>query len=224
MRSKNWFVALACALWMLLPVVRAQDADWSALGTGTRDLLAPWQDAWKTLDAGSRARLLANANRWQKMGASARDAFQRRSTDWQALPPAERARRRSRYVAWVVLAPAEQARVRAAALQFSALPIAQQTAVRVRFAAQDADQQRAWLLGPGDGGWIGQARTLFAYVPDRERNATLRMLEALSTDARVQLFALARRLPDEQREQLRRQLLIAEPAQREALLRQRMAQ
>jgi hypothetical protein len=50
------------------------------------------------------------------------------------------------------------------------------------------------------------------------------MLQALPAEARGQLFALARRLPDDQRERLRKQLLMTAPAQREAVLQQRMAQ
>jgi hypothetical protein len=146
------------------------------------------------------------------------------NSEWSTLAPAERARRRARYVAWRALPPDEQARVRIAAGQFAALPATQQALLRSRFTAMDADQQRAWLLGPSTGGWIEQARTLFPYVPDGERDATLRMLQALPTEARAQLFALAQRLPGDQREQLRKRMLETDPAQREALLRQRMSQ
>lgn len=224
MRNRRRLRSLSCALVLALLPVHAQNADWSALDAGTRDLLAPWGEGWASLDAASRARLLANAKRWQAMDGAARDAFQRRSTDWQALSPNERARRRSHYAAWAALAPAEQARVRVAAAQLAAMSAAQQAALRARYATQDADQQRAWLLGPGDGAWIGQARGFFAYVPEGEGEATLRMLQALSADARKQLLVLAQRLPDEQRERLRKQLLGVDPAQRENLLRQRLSQ
>jgi len=223
-RNKFWVWSLLCALSLALPAVCAVDADWSALDPGMQDLLAPWRDGWSTLNAESHARLLANAKHWQAMDAAARDAFQRRSSEWQALPSSERARRREHYAAWRALSPNEQSRVQAAASQFAALPAAQQAALRARYATQDANQQLDWLLGPSTGGWIEQARAMFAFVPDSERDATLRMLQQLSADERGQLFELARRLPDYQREQLRKQLLGADPAQRGALLRQKMSQ
>ncbi|MEO8742009.1 MAG: DUF3106 domain-containing protein, partial [Lysobacteraceae bacterium] len=154
------------------------------------------------------------------MDANARNGFLQRSLAWQALPPLERARRRARYAAWRALAPAVQSQLRAAATRFAALPAAQQAGLHARFAVLDSDQQQAWLLGPSMGGWIGQARTLFAYVPENERDATLHMLESLSPDARSVLFARAAKLANTPREQLRKQLLDADPAQRETLLHQ----
>jgi len=215
---------LACALLLALPAPGAENAEWSTLDSNTQDLLAPWRDNWATLEAADRDRLLKNAKHWQAMDATARATFLRRSSDWQALLPAERARRRARYAAWRALPPAEQARIQAAEAKFAALPAPQQALLRARFAAMDVDQQRGWLLGPSTGSWIEQARALFPYVPESERDATLRMLQSLPAETRAQLFALARRLPDDRREQLRKQMLEADPAQRDALLRQRMAQ
>ena len=157
------------------------------------------------------------------MDATARAGFMHRNADWQALPPLERARQRARYADWHALPANEQAKVRVAAAKFAALPTAQQSALRAQFAALDADLQRAWLLGPSTGSWIEQARRLFSYVPAGERDATLDMLRTLPADARAQLFALASKLPDDRREQLRRQLLGADPAQRPALLRQQLS-
>ncbi len=199
-------------------------ADWLALDAGTRAVLAPWGDDWANLDAEGRGRLIAHARRWQAMDAASRSALLQRSAAWQALPPDQRANQRARYAAWIALTPPEQARVRAAAAQFAALPVTQQAEMRQRFSSQDADEQRAWLLGPGYGAWIGQAHALFDFVPAGERDATLRMLKSLSPDARNELLTLARRLPENGRDQLRRDLLAAEPARREVLLRQRLAQ
>jgi len=223
-RFRAWSCAFAFATVLALPAPCAENPDWSTLDPATQELLAPWRDAWTTLATADRTRLLANAMRWQAMDASARASFMQRSTDWQALRPTERARIRARYAAWRALPPDDQARVRAAATQFTALPAAQQASMRARFAALDANRQHDWLLGPSTGAWIEQARTAFAYVPDGERDATLRMLQALPADARTQLFALARRLPDDQRERLRKQLLGTDPARRETLLLQRMSQ
>ena len=219
MRNSYWILGATLALCFALLPARAQNADGAALDAGTRELLAPFADSWTKLDAGTRAKLIANAKRWQAMDETARAAFVRRNAQWLALPPTERARLRARYTAWSILPTDEQAKVRAAAGRFAALPAAQQTALRANFAALDSDRQRAWLLGPSTGGWIEQAQQLFAYVPADERDATLEMLRALSGDQRAQLFALARPLPEPRREQLRQQLLHADPAQRAAMLR-----
>lgn len=224
MRNRLWKWTLLCALLPALPGVCADTTDWSSLDSGTQALLAPWSDAWSTLDTANRARIVANARHWRAMDAKAHDTFEQRSAAWQALPPNARERRRERYAAWLALPPDEQARVRSAAANFAVLPAGQQAALRARFAMQAAIQQTDWLLGPSTGSWIEQARTAFAFVPDGERDATMRMLQALPLDARAQLFELARRLPDHQRERLRKQLLGVAPAQRADVLNQRMAQ
>ena len=50
----------------------------------------------------------------------------------------------------------------------------------------------------------------------------LRMLRALSPEARTGLAEVARRLPANGRDALRRELLAATPAGREALIRERL--
>ncbi|HTA65295.1 MAG TPA: DUF3106 domain-containing protein [Xanthomonadaceae bacterium] len=224
MRLDRAILLLTCALCLALPAALAAPAGWGTLDAGTQALLAPWQDDWDRLPTDQRERLLANARRWQAMDADARAALLKRDAQWQAMPPAERARLRARYAAWQALPADEQVRVRAAASRFASLPASQQGAVRTNFAAQDTGRQLAWLLGPSIGEWIDQADAWFAFVPDNERAATLRMLQDLPPDARTQLFALARRLPPDRREQLRRDLLLTAPAQRAALIDQRLAQ
>ncbi len=221
-RFRQW--TLVCALMLALPAVCADTTDWSSLDSETQALLAPWSDAWSTVDTANRARVLANAKRWLAMDAKAHDAFEQRSAAWQALPPAARVRQRERYAAWLALPPDEQGRVRSGAANFAALPAGQQAALRADFASQEANRQTDWLLGPSTGGWIEQARTAFAFVPYGERDATMRMLQALPVEARAQLFELARRLPDHQRELLRKQLLGVAPGQRADMLNQRMGQ
>ena len=216
--------ALACALCLTLPAARATTPDWNALDADSHTLLAPWQDGWNGLPDSQRERLLANARRWQAMDANARADLLKRETQWQALPPSERARLRERYAAWKALPTDEQLRVRNAAYRFFAMPAPQQGALRAGFAAQETNQQADWLLGPSLGGWIEQAQALFAFVPAGDRDATLKMLQSLTTDTRNQLFTLARRLPTDQRELLRKQLVAADPSQRAALVTQRMAQ
>lgn len=224
MRNRFWKWTLVGALVLALPAVCADTTDWSSLDSGTQALLAPWSDAWSALDTVNRARVLANAKRWRAMDAKAHDAFEQRSTAWQALPPEARARRRERYAAWLALSPDEQARVRSAAATFSTLPGGQKAALRASFGSLEANRQTDWLLGPSTGGWIEQARTAFLFVPDGERDVTMRMLQTLPVEARAQLFELAKRLPDRQRERLRKQLLGVAPGQRSDMLNQRMTQ
>ncbi|HEY2347206.1 MAG TPA: DUF3106 domain-containing protein [Xanthomonadaceae bacterium] len=225
MRLDRGILALACAICIAMSAAaQAAGTDWSALDAGTQSLLAPWQDDWNKLPQDERDRLLANAKRWQAMGANARTALLKRDAQWQALAPAERARLRARYAAWQQLPNEERAQVGAAAARFAALPAPQQGALRANFAAQDLGRQLAWLLGPAIGAWIDQAGAWFAFVPADEREATLRMLQDLPADARARLFTLARRLPAHRREQLRRDLMLTPPAQRAALIEQRIAQ
>jgi uncharacterized protein DUF3106 len=224
MRLDRAVLSLACALCLAMPAAQATPAGWGTLDAGTQALLAPWRDDWDQLPADARERLQTNARRWQAMDANARAALLKRDAQWQMLPPTERARLRARYAAWQKLPADEQARVRAAASRLASLPAPQLGAVRANFAAQETNQRLAWLLGPSIGEWIDQASTGFAFVPDHEREATLRMLQDLPADARTQLFALARRLPPDRREQLRKDLLLTSPAQRAALVSQRLAQ
>lgn len=197
---------------------------WPELDTATRTLLAPWQDGWDRIGAEDRQRLLANASRWQAMSGFDRAAFLRRSAAWDALPQPERTQRRVRYSAWRALLPEDQARVRAAASHFAALPAAEQQSRRMQFAALDADSKRSWLLGPSSGGWIASVLPLFAYMPDGERAPTLAMLQALPLEAHTPLLQLAQRLPEQQRETLRRDLLATAAPARLQLLQRRLAQ
>lgn len=202
----------------------AAGTDWDTLDRPTQALLAPWHDDWSTLPASDRQRLLANASRWQAMRKADRAALAQRQAQWDALPANERANLRARYAAWQQLSADEQARVRAAAARLAALPMAQQGALRAKFAELPHERQRAWLLGPDVGAWIEQAGEWFAFVPEGEREATLRMLQALPEDARGQLLELGRRQPAPLRERLRKDLLRTPPAQRAALIAQRLAQ
>jgi len=216
---------LALALAALCAAQGAMPAgnDWAALDADTRKLLAPWQENWSALPAAERGRLVANATRWQQMDAAARKDLLKRLAAWQALPPQERARIRARYAAWKALPHDEQVRVHAAAQQFLALPAPRQGALRATFATQDAGSQEAWLQGPADGAWIGKARLAFPFVPDQERDATMRMLRDLAPDAREQLFVLAARLSGDQREKLRKDLLLQPPRERPDLIREKLS-
>jgi hypothetical protein len=202
----------------------AASIEWIDLDAATHALLEPWQESWSRISVEDRQRLLANASQWQAMSEPERAAFLRRNIVWNALPPLQRAQRRERYAAWHALPPDDKVRVRAAALRFSALPAAEQQSRRAQFAALDADSQRSWLLGPTSGGWIASVLPLFAYTPDGERAPTLAMLLALPVEAHAPLLQLAQRLPEKQRESLRRDLLATAAAARLRFLQQRLAQ
>ena len=219
-------VALALLLFFLSapPSAIAANVGWADLDAATRTLLAPWQESWERIDVEDRQRLLANASHWQAMSEPDRAAFLGRNIAWNALPPLQRTQRRERYAAWRALMPGDQARIRAAALHFAALPAAEQQSRRMQFAALDADSQRSWLLGPTSGGWIASVLPLFAYTPDAERAPTLAMLEALPVEAHAPLLQLAQRLPEKQRETLRRDLLATAADARLRFLQQRLAQ
>lgn len=221
MRSATFALLL---LSLLLQSALAGSDVWSELDAPTRALLAPWHDGWEHIDAEDRRRLLANANRWQVIPESERTAFLRHNTAWNALPPLQRMQRRERYAAWRALSPEDQARVRAAATRFTALSASEQQSRRLQFTALDTDSQRSWLLGPTNGAWIASVLPLFAYTPDAERAPTLAMLQALPVEAHALLLQLALRLPEQQRETLRRDLLATAASARLRLVQQRLAQ
>ena len=140
---------------------------------------------------------------------------------WDALPAAQRAQRRGPFAAWQSLSPDERERVRAAATRMAALSPEQQQALRDEFESLPPDVRQDWWLGPEIGPGFSQLRPLFAFVPEQDRPALLALLRALSPQARADLALLARRLPANERESLRRDLVAAPAAEREALIRAR---
>jgi hypothetical protein len=143
---------------------------------------------------------------------------------WDQLDARERARRRSRFASWQELSQADQRRVRAAAAHLDALPEAEQRDLALQFAALPADVQRLWALGPDLGQQLAPIAALFAFLPEDERPGLLSALRQLDATARADLALLAPRLDEKQRQALRKQILAARPAQRPALIRQRLAQ
>lgn len=186
-----------------------------------RALLAPLAGAWPGLDPGTRQSLQANAAHWLSLAPAQREALVATMRAWDALPAAERAQRRGPFAAWQSLSADERVRVRRVAARLAALAPAQQQALRDGFEKLPADQRQDWWLGPEIGRGFAQLRPLFAFVPEDERTALLALLRDLSPEARADLALLARRLPANQRESLRRDLVAAAPAEREALIRAR---
>lgn len=186
-----------------------------------RALLAPLAGAWPGLEPDTRQRLQANAAHWLGLDAAQREALVATMRAWDALPAAQRAQRRGPFAAWQSLSPDERERVRAAATRMAALSPEQQQALRDEFESLPPDVRQDWWLGPEIGPGFAQLRPLFAFVPEQDRPALLALLRALSPQARADLALLARRLPANERESLRRDLVAAPAAEREALIRAR---
>ena len=207
------------------PAAAAEDVpQFQDLARAERPLLVPVAANWPDLDPDTRRQLLGQARHWLALDPPAREALRARLAAWDALPPAERASQRGALAAWAALSPGEQARVAAAGAAWRALPDAGRGQWRERFDALPPDQRQPWWLGPALGQWFSPVQPLFAYVPAAEREPLLAMLRALPAAARDDLATLARRLPAAERERLRRELLDAAPDQREALVRERLAQ
>lgn len=187
-----------------------------------RALLVPLAGAWPGLEAPIRRRLQSNAAHWLALDPAQREALAARMLAWDALAAAERAQRRGPFAAWQALSQVERERLRAVFAERAAMSPEQRQAQRDEFEALPADQRQEWWLGPEIGAGFAQLRPLFAFVPEGERTALLSLLRALSPQARADLALLARRLPANQRESLRRDLMAAPPAEREALIRARL--
>lgn len=194
------------------------------LAPAERRLLAPLAGAWPGLDAKTRQRLQANSRRWLALSPAQQQAMLERMHAWDELPPAERARRRGAFAAWEALSLSERERVRAAAARVRALSPEQQRALRETFETLPPDQRQDWWLGPDLGADFARLRPLFAYAPEEQRSGLLDMLRGLGPEARADLALLARRLPANERERLRRDLLAAAPDLRAALIRERLGQ
>ncbi len=184
-----------------------------------RQLLAPLATAWPGLDPATRQRLQQNASHWLGLGPTQRAALAQRMHDWDALPAAERARRRGAFAAWQALPLAEREQVRVADARVRALVPTQAQALRDAFETLPSDQRQDWWLGPGIGAGFAQLRPLFAFVPESERMVLLEILRGLGPAARADLALLALRLPANERESLRRELVAAPAAERETLIR-----
>ena len=197
------------------------DAAFQNLPQAQRALLAPLAGAWPGLEAPTRQRLQSNAAHWISLSAAERDALAARMAAWDALPAAERAQRRGSFAAWEALSPSERGQLRATSQRLASMSPEQRQALRDAFEALPPDQRQDWWLGPEIGAGFAQLRPLFAFVPEGERTALLALLRTLSPEARADLALLARRLPANQRESLRRDLMAAPPAEREALIRTR---
>lgn len=178
----------------------------------------------QALPVPTREELQRHAATLAAMTPAQREAFARRVAEWDALVPAWQRERREAWQAWLALPVAERARVQAAASTFAALPADRQQALRARFDALDGSNKHGWLLGPGLGADYPSLHALIAQVPAPQREALLAALRAMSPRTRTNLAVLSQRTPPQERDALRTQLLAVPEAQRDAWLRERLAQ
>ena len=214
--ARRLLVALALAL-AVFPAAAFQQLDGRQ-----RQLLAPLADAWADLDEPTRAGLRANAAHWLTLTPGQQRALVVRMRAWDASPAEQRAHARAPFAAWQALPDDEKAALRRLGTRVAALPEAERQVLRAAFDALPADERQEWWLGPRLGADFAGLRPLFAFVPEGERPPLLALLRTLSAQARADLAVLAQRLPAEQREALRRDLVAATPARREALIRERL--
>ena len=105
--------------------------------------------------------------------------------------------------------------------EIAALPPEHQAALRTQFGMLDAMQRQGWRLGPDLGADWPRLQPLFAYVPPAEREGLLSVLRRLDAEQRDDLAALAQRLPPQDRDAFRRELLAVPDGRRRAWLQQR---
>lgn len=140
---------------------------------------------------------------------------------WDALTLEARTRLRADYAAWLSLDEVDRARLRAAARDLAAQPADAQQALRTRFVALDAMEHRGWRLGPVLGAVWPRLQPMFAYVPEREREPLLALLRQLDGNALDDLAALTQRIPPQERDRFRHELIRVPAGERAAWLHAR---
>lgn len=178
----------------------------------------------QSLPAPTQEELRRHAAVLASMTAAQREAFAGRVAEWDALVPARQRERREAWHAWLALPADERARMQAAAATFASLPAERQQALRAQFDALDGSDRHGWLLGPGLGADYPALHALVAQVPAPQREALLTALRAMPPRTRANLAVLSQRTPPQERDELRTQLLAVPQAQRDAWLRERLAE
>lgn len=221
----SWFAAATSYAGAIEPVAAETAPISLAEATPAEQaLLQSASSAWAALDAPTRRTLLDNARDWQSRSPAERAELQRRLQRWDRQSGTERAQRRLPFLAWQRLAADDRRRVREAAGRLAGLPSAEQASLREQFAAEPADNQALWSLGPVMGQELAPISSLFAFMPEAERPALLSALHDLDRQARADLALLAPRLTEATRQALRRDLVQAPPEKRAQLIRDRLAQ
>ena len=180
------------------------------------------RDSVQALPPAQRAQVLERQARLDRLSTPARARLQQRFAAWEARSSEEQRALREAWSAWRALPPIEQALLRNAAATYAALSVDEQQALRARYDALDASERLGWRLGPVLGADYPQLHPLLAQVPEAQREPLLAALRAMTPGERADLAVLAQRTPPQARDELRRQLLSTDPAQRAAWLRRRV--
>ncbi len=155
--------------------------------------------------------------------ARSADELAGRLRQWNASPAQARGLRRSQWDAWRALGPKERIQLRALDQRWGTLAPQEQQGLRERFLAQSSDARNGWWLGPALGRDWPRIQAMFAYVDAGERDALLHLLRQTDLDGRDVLERLAQGTPPEERAQLRSELLMQGPSQRDAWLKAQLA-
>jgi len=193
--------------------------DWAALPAALRARLAGIEAAWPALTAAEQAALRARAEAWQALTPERRAALRAAYAEWLARPALERSALRAAHAEWRALEAGEQQALTALAADWRALPEADRQALAAAFAALPAAKREDWGLGPRLGRQLPGLRPLLAFVPADQQVALIEALEGLDDAQRAALAGRLARMGTAQRAALRAEVLAAEPAARDALLR-----
>ncbi|MDQ3038333.1 MAG: DUF3106 domain-containing protein [Pseudomonadota bacterium] len=153
----------------------------------------------------------------------AADQLAARLRQWDALPPHARGLRRGHWQAWRALNADERVRLRVMHLRWGKLAPQEQQGLRERFLAQPSDARLGWWLGPALGQDWPRIQSMFSYVDPGERDGLLQLLRQTDSNGWDVLERLAQATPPEERAQLRSELLMQGPSQRDAWLRAQLA-
>ncbi len=215
-----WSAQRGDALPALGPAAPAPVAvDWAALPAALRARLAGIEAAWPALTAAEQAALRARAEAWQALTPERRAALRAAYAEWLARPALERSALRAAHAEWRALEAGEQQALVALAADWRALPEADRQALAAAFAALPAAKREDWGLGPRLGRQLPGLRPLLAFVPADQQVALIEALEGLDDAQRAALAERLARMGTAQRAALRAEVLAAEPAARDALLR-----
>jgi hypothetical protein len=193
--------------------------DWAALPASLRARLAGVEAAWPALTAAEQAALRARAEAWQALTPERRAALRAAYAEWLTRPALKRSALRAAHAEWRALEAGEQQALTALAADWRALPEADRQALAAAFAALPAAEREDWGLGPRLGRQLPGLRPLLAFVPADQQVALIEALEGLDDAQRAALAERLARMGTAQRAALRAEVLAAEPAARDALLR-----
>lgn len=186
----------------------------AALSAPLRALPAGLAHTVQQLPTDVQEQLRQRQARLDAMNPDQRRDLERRLQAWEARSRQDQQQRRTQWQAWQALPATERGTVTRAARAYAVLPDHEQQALRERFAAQEPLAQRGWLLGPVLGRDFVRLAPLMLQVPEAQREPLLQRLRQFTPQQRADLGVLAQRVPPEQRDRLRSELLSTPAVQR----------